>query len=1020
MSISVADFWRLLVESRLLSSEEASQAATAIDRAKPSAGQDLQFVAKSLVQGGKLSRYQARVLASGKPGPFLHGDYVVYDRVESPRLSALYRARHQPTGHPVCLSFLAQAALSNPQALVRLAPQVAVARQASLAQPRLSACYQFVDQGAFKFLVVENLHGDSLDERLKKSDARLSIAAVCRLVRLAALGLSQLHSMGQTHGHVRPANIWLDESGAAKLLQFPLVADPLATRAPPVTVEEQLDYLAPELASAATPPDARSDVYSLGCLLYTLLAGKPPFAGADRASKLDRHAKETPAPINQINPQVPAALAQVLSYLLQKDPAKRYPDAGAVAGALQAYAGSDPQVTPEATLASYQAWLQGSESGQAPAAPTQPAAARPAAPLGPPNGGGFLSDRPSAVAAMPASVGAIPVTAARQAGPVPMATFPASAPRAVTAPAAAVAAPAIVVPTPTMPMVDIGAPAASVAQRRPKQSSQSMLTLGIVGGAVVVLVAVAWLLTSGKEQPPPANDKPPVVATAPPAETETEEPSEDEQSEPQPQFDRHVADKDNGGKEPIQGIGGPIWRSPTAGAPVDLAWLPPGVQVVLALRPADLSRQAEWEKLVDKRTLGTVGQWLTEDLPKVTGKTADGLESVVVGLLDGSPGPPKVALVARSVEEFVADDLSAGWPSAKSEEIEGQVLHVQAGKAFYIPPSGADKLLVIAPVAELREMLKTGGEAPALRRELEILADSSDAERHLTLLAAPNFPLTDGRALFFDEGTKLLEPLRAFLELQDADGRLELSKAVLFSFHLSDNLFLELRVYDNFGRPAQSAARELEQRLTQLPKQVSGYVRDLQLSPYSKPILWDYKSQLDVLHKYARLGIDGKQIVLRAYLPAPAAHNLALGAHLALLEVPGSGAPVAVASAQGPVKAQTVAERLKKKTSLGFPRNTLEQSIKLLGDDLGVEIIILGNDLRDEGITKNQSFGLDEKDQAGDEILRKIMMLADPGGRLVYTIKPKEGGGEDVLYVTTRAAAKKRGDKLPPELETAK
>jgi hypothetical protein len=256
------------------------------------------------------------------------------------------------------------------------------------------------------------------------------------------------------------------------------------------------------------------------------------------------------------------------------------------------------------------------------------------------------------------------------------------------------------------------------------------------------------------------------------------------------------------------------------------------------------------------------------------------------------------------------------------------------------------------------------------------------------------------------------------LEVQDSDGKLELTKAISFSFHLTDNLFAELRVYDNFGQAAQKAARELERRVAQLPKQVSNYVRDLQMSPYSKPVLWDYKDQLDVLHRFTRLGVDGKQIVFRTYLPVVAAHNLALGAHLALLENPGSGAAVAtVASSQTSNKPQTVAERLKKKTTLSFPRNTLEMSMKLLGDDIGVEIIILGNDLREEGITKNQSFGLDEKEQPADEILRKIMKLANPDGKLVYIIKPKEGGGEDVLYVTTRGAVKKRGDKLPPELE---
>jgi hypothetical protein len=1036
MSISVADFWRLLVESRLLSVDEARQSVDELSRKRPDAAKDLQQVAKSLIQAGKITLYQAKVLAAGKPGPFVYGNYVVYDRVESPGLSSLLRARHQPTKHPVCLSFLSGQALDNPQALVRLIPQLAVARQASLAQPRLSGCHEFVDTGAAKFLVVEDLRGNSLDERLKNPEARLSIAAVCRLMRMVALGAGQLHSMGQAHGHLRPGNIWLDESGAGKLLQFPLISDPLSAKPPPVSVEAQLDFLAPELANPAALADPRSDVYSLGCLLYALLAGQPPFAGGDRQSKLDRHGKETPAAITQLNPQTPAALAQVLGYLLQKDPARRYPDANAVAEALQAYSGADPQVAREPTFAAYEAWLE--RGDQAPPA-TQPAA-QAAAPI--PSAAAVARAVSSNGGAVPAQAAASPATPAHApAGAVPMAQpagFPTAA-VAVAAPAAVgqpvravypttarpVGSPPVAMAAPAMPMISVAAPViaaangeGSIAQRRPRKSGQTAATIGVIAVAVVVLGGIVLFLNSEKgKELAPSPETPTAVTAASGSQTPSPATSNDEEASPK-SLDAQVADKNSGNKEPVQGIGGPIWQSPTAGEPLSLSWLPPGVQVVLALRPAELTQQPEWEKLADKRTLGTLAVWLTDDLPKATGQAPDQLESVLVGLLDGSPGPPKVALVARASEEFSLDDLQAGWGEPKPEEIEGQVIHVQSGRAFYIPPSGADKLLVIAPATELRDMLKTGGESPPLRREVEILAESSDDQRHLTLLAAPNFPLTDGKALFVDEGVKLLEPLRDFLEMQDTDGKMEMTKATLFSCHLGDSLFLELRMYDNFGRPAQSAAREIEHRVAALPKQVSGYVRDLQLSTYSKPILWDFKDQLDLLHKYTRLGVEGKQIVLRAYLPLRAAHNLALAAHLALLEVPGSGAPAAVASTPGGAKPLTVAERLKKKTTLSFPRNTLEQSMKLLGDDIGVEIIILGNDLREEGITKNQSFGLDEKDQPADEILRKIMKLANPDGKLVYTIKAKEGGGEDVLYITTRAAVKKRADKLPPELET--
>ena len=85
----------------------------------------------------------------------------------------------------------------------------------------------------------------------------------------------------------------------------------------------------------------------------------------------------------------------------------------------------------------------------------------------------------------------------------------------------------------------------------------------------------------------------------------------------------------------------------------------------------------------------------------------------------------------------------------------------------------------------------------------------------------------------------------------------------------------------------------------------------------------------------------------------------------------------------------------------------------MLSTEIGVEIVILGSDLQLEGITKNQSFGLDERDQPAVEILTKILKLANSDGKLVYVIKPRQAGGEPIIFVTTRAAAKKRGDPLP-------
>ncbi len=143
-----------------------------------------------------------------------------------------------------------------------------------------------------------------------------------------------------------------------------------------------------------------------------------------------------------------------------------------------------------------------------------------------------------------------------------------------------------------------------------------------------------------------------------------------------------------------------------------------------------------------------------------------------------------------------------------------------------------------------------------------------------------------------------------------------------------------------------------------------------------------------------------------------------MGGELALAESASTSA--AGSGAGGSNQGETVAQRLQHVTTLVFVRETLEKALQLLGDDIGVKVQILGGDLQLEGITKNQSFGLDEKNRPAVEILRKIMLQANPDGKLVYVVKPRAPGGEEMLFITTRKAAEKRGDKLPPELDTPK
>jgi hypothetical protein len=102
---------------------------------------------------------------------------------------------------------------------------------------------------------------------------------------------------------------------------------------------------------------------------------------------------------------------------------------------------------------------------------------------------------------------------------------------------------------------------------------------------------------------------------------------------------------------------------------------------------------------------------------------------------------------------------------------------------------------------------------------------------------------------------------------------------------------------------------------------------------------------------------------------------------------------------------------LQKKMSLVFAKDTLEKSIQMLSDEIGIPMEILGGDLQLEGITKNQSFGLDERDKSADAVLRTILAKSDSAGRLVYVIRKRDG--VESIEITTKAAAAKRGDTLP-------
>jgi len=190
-------------------------------------------------------------------------------------------------------------------------------------------------------LVMECVEGLDLAELVDRLGP-LPPADACELARQAALGLHHAHEHGLVHRDVKPSNLMLGRDGSLKILDLGLALvhatwlSDVAMTAPGQVVGTP-DFLAPEQVSDSHHVDARADLYSLGCTLYKLLSGRPPFAGPEYSSallKIDAHVHEPVPPIRQFCPDVPEPLVAVLDRLLAKAPRDRFATAGEVADVL--------------------------------------------------------------------------------------------------------------------------------------------------------------------------------------------------------------------------------------------------------------------------------------------------------------------------------------------------------------------------------------------------------------------------------------------------------------------------------------------------------------------------------------------------------------------------------------------------------------------------------------------------------------------------------------------------------------
>jgi eukaryotic-like serine/threonine-protein kinase len=188
---------------------------------------------------------------------------------------------------------------------------------------------------------MEYLPGLTLEELVRETGP-LPPARAVYLLRQICGALREAHAIGLIHRDVKPRNILVCERGGthdvAKLLDFGLVRIQGGGDGEPALTGEHAvgtaAYMAPEQTVGREDVDGRADIYGLGGVAYFLLTGRPPFEGSSMADLLWAHQQTPPEPLSKFRPDVPPELEEVVLRCLAKDPARRYPDAGALDRAL--------------------------------------------------------------------------------------------------------------------------------------------------------------------------------------------------------------------------------------------------------------------------------------------------------------------------------------------------------------------------------------------------------------------------------------------------------------------------------------------------------------------------------------------------------------------------------------------------------------------------------------------------------------------------------------------------------------
>jgi len=254
------------------------------------------------------------------------GRYALQQSIGKGGMAEVFLAQDQLLDRPVAVKRLAAEHAIEASFVERFRREAQAA--AKLTHPNIVGVYDYFEEGGEYFIVQEYIDGRSLAEVLR-AESRLHPDRAADIAADIAAGLGAAHREGMVHRDIKAGNVLVAKDGQVKVADFGIArvfagGDSELTQAG--TVMGTATYFSPEQAQGK-PVDPRSDLYSLGVVLYEMLVGRPPFSGDEPVAIAYAHVHESPEGLREVDPELPMEIDAITMKLLSKDPAQRYPSA---------------------------------------------------------------------------------------------------------------------------------------------------------------------------------------------------------------------------------------------------------------------------------------------------------------------------------------------------------------------------------------------------------------------------------------------------------------------------------------------------------------------------------------------------------------------------------------------------------------------------------------------------------------------------------------------------------------------